>query len=74
MATAYVNSLRDTGAVTALTDALTDALAKQAVTVIVPTDIDARGVQAQQTRLLRRLLWAAQMVVGDEIPDVDEED
>ena len=73
MSTAYVNSLRDTATLDILTDAVTAALAKQAITVTVPTDIEARGIQEQQTRLLRRLLWAAQMMVEDEIPDAEED-
>lgn len=73
MSKAYVNSLRDTATLDALTDAVTAALAKQAITVIVPTDTEARSIQERQTRLLRRLLWAAQMMVEDEIPDVEED-
>ena len=73
MSKAYVNSLRDTATLDILTDAVTAALARQAITVTVPTDIEARSIQEQQTRLLRRLVFAAQMIVEDEIPDVEED-
>ena len=73
MATAYVNSLRDTTILTALTDAFAAALARQPITVTVPTDTEARGMQEQQTRLLRRLVFATQMIVEEEIPDVEED-
>ena len=73
MATAYVNSLRDSAILSALTDAVKDALAQQAITVTVPTDIEARSQQEAQTRLLRRLVFGAQMMVESEIPEVEED-
>ena len=72
MAKAYVNSLRDTSVLATLTDAVSAALARQALHVIVPTDQEARDVQAQQTRLLRRLVMGAQMIVEDELPEVED--
>ena len=72
MGAAYMNSLRDTAILQALTDAVTAALAQQAITVNVPTDQESRELQQQQTRLLRRLLIGAQMMVEDEIPEPDD--
>ena len=72
MAKAYVNSLRDTAFLDALTNAVTAALAKQPITVTVPTDTEARSLQEQQTRLLRRMVFAAQMMVEEEIPEVED--
>ena len=72
MAAAYVNSLRDTAILNALTDAVAAALARQAITVTVPTDTEAQGIQEQQTRLLRRLVFATQMMVEEEIPEVED--
>ena len=72
MSAAYVNSLRDTAVLTALTDAVAAALARQPLTVISATDAEARDTQAQQTRLLRRLVFAAQMVVEEEVPEVED--
>ena len=72
MALAYVNSLRDTAILNALTDAVAAALARQALNVIVPADQEARDVQPQQTRLLRRLVFGAQMIVEDELPEVED--
>ena len=72
MAKAYVNSLRDTAILNALTDALSAALARQALHVIVPADQESRDAQAQQTRLLRRLVFGAQMIVEEELPEVED--
>lgn len=72
MGAAYVNSLRDTAIISALEDALAAALARQPLTVTIPTDTEARGIQEQHTRLLRRLVFATQMMVEDEIPEVED--
>ena len=72
MSAAYVNSLRDTAVLTALTDAVAAALARQPLTVISATDAEARDVQAQQTRMLRRLVFGAQMIVEGELPEVED--
>lgn len=73
MGAAYVNSLRDTAILTALEDAVAAALARQAIAVTIPTDTEARGIQEQQTRLLRRSVFGAEMMLGSEIPDPDDE-
>ena len=73
MGAAYVNSLRDTAILQALEDAVAAALARQSLTVTVPTDIEARSIQEEHTRLLRQLKFAAQMMVEDEIPEVEED-
>ena len=73
MAEAYVNSLRDTAILNALTDAVALALSRQALTVNVPTDYEARGIQEGIARQLRRIAFGQQMMVEDEIPDDVEE-
>lgn len=73
MGAAYVNSLRDTAILNALTDAVAAALARQPLTVTIPTDTESRDIRQQQTRLLRRLLMGTQMMVEEEIPDPDED-
>ena len=73
MALAYVNSLRDTAILTALTDAVALALTRQALTVNVPTDYEARSIQEGIARQLRRIAFGQQMMVEDEIPEDVEE-
>lgn len=72
MSAAYVNSLRDTAVLTALEQAFVAALARQAITVISSTDSEAQDSRSQQTRLLRRLVYGAQMIVEDELPEVED--
>lgn len=71
MSKAYVNSLRDTATLDALTDAVIAALAQQAITATIPVNQDDRSIQEDHTRLLRRLVMGQQMMVEDEIPDFD---
>ena len=72
MAKAYVNSLRDTAILDALTDAVALALARSPVTVSIPADTAAAHRQEEQTRLLRRIVLGAQMMVEEEIPEVED--
>jgi hypothetical protein len=72
MGAAYINSLRDTAILQALTDAVALALARQAITVNIPTDTESRELQQQQTRSLRRLVMGAEMMLEDEIPEPDD--
>lgn len=69
---AYVNSLRDTAILTALTDAVIAALARQPLTVFTPRDAELFAVESQQARSLRRLVLAAQLIVNEELADSDE--